>query len=126
MTIAELTDWTAAAEAGHAELVALRRAIHAANDGKPVTEAPLQHINVADAILQADDGRAGVTLLSDFVGCFRGGAAFDAQCDYVGICQRLAIGSIIDLVGWQRHFPSAVIAQRQAMLTVPAIGGVNE
>ena len=29
MTIAELTDWTAAAEAGHAELVALRRAIHA-------------------------------------------------------------------------------------------------
>lgn len=29
MTIAELTDWTAAAEAGHAELIALRRAIHA-------------------------------------------------------------------------------------------------
>src|SRR4249919_893323 len=29
MTIAELTDWTAAAEAGHADLVALRRAIHA-------------------------------------------------------------------------------------------------
>src|SRR4030095_14512596 len=29
MTIAGLTDWTAAAEAGRAELVALRRAIHA-------------------------------------------------------------------------------------------------
>ena len=29
MTIAELTDWTAAAEAGHADLIALRRAIHA-------------------------------------------------------------------------------------------------
>ena len=88
---------------------------HSADDREFAVQFPFEHVDIADAVLQADDGRAGAPERRNFLGCFRGRAAFDAQGDDVGVGQCLAVGSKIDSIGRQGCLPAAVVAQRKAI-----------
>ena len=49
----------------------------------------LQHIDIADAVLEADDQRAVAAVRGDGLRRFRGGAALDAECDDVRFSARV-------------------------------------
>src|SRR5690348_1348263 len=108
--------------AGHALVespLAYRRDVvwdHAARDLEAAAEALLQHFDVADAVLETDDGCPLATMLRDLLRRRHRVAALDAQGDHRGFVERFRPAAIVDVAWRQVHPPAAVIGERQSVL----------
>jgi hypothetical protein len=89
---------------------------HSANDIKSVGQMALEYLDVADAILEADNGRAGPSVGGNFLRGIFGRAAFHAQRNDAGIGKGISVDPIIDLAGRQRPLPAVIVADGQAVL----------
>src|SRR5262245_56079656 len=87
---------------------------HAADDLEAVAELCLQHVDVADAILEADDRRVIAAVLSDLAGGVGGGCALDGQGNDIGVGEDRRIVAIVDIV--EMSLPAVGITERQAVI----------
>ena len=70
---------------------------HAARNLEASAEPALKHVDVADAVLERDDGRRSIAVLGDLGRRLGGRAALDAKQDDVGLVERFRAAAIIDI-----------------------------
>src|SRR5258708_5778395 len=88
---------------------------HSASDLEPAAEPMLEHVDVADPILEADHQRPGFGVGGDLRGRFGGVAALDRQRDDLGLVERFGAAAGVAVTRAKIRLPSRKIAERQAM-----------
>ena len=85
---------------------------HSARDLEPPAEPTLEHIDIADAVLEADHQRAGFGVFRNLRRRLGGVAALDRQRDNLGLVERFGAAAIIDVAGRKPRLPAGIIAER--------------
>jgi hypothetical protein len=89
---------------------------HPSHDGEALAKLALQHLDIADPVLEADHHRTVAATFGDLFRRVGGRPALDAQRDDARIGQCVRFGPIVDQVRGKEGFPAAIVGQRQTVL----------
>jgi hypothetical protein len=78
-------------------------------------ESLLQHFDIADAVLEADDRRAFAAVFGDLRRRFCRVPALHRDADNIRFAKRFRARAVIDRAGFEVTAPTAIVAERQAM-----------